>query len=381
VSQLPHNLIVFGRLLRRLGIDVHIGRVLDVTEALQHVNLGSRDEVYYTCRALLVHRQDQLAVFDRAFDMFWRAHAGRSVSVQGREGQAGPDRRGPAHAAGLSSGDAEPPDAGDASSSVMQTWSDVGSLADKDFGEFTPEELLRARMALERLVWSPGERRTRRWIPGRGSRVDLRRALARSLRTGGDVLTLPRRKRRSRPRPIVLLCDVSGSMERYSRMLLHFAHALTRRHQRVEAFLFSTELTRVTLQLRARWLPQAVTAVSKAVPHWSGGTRIGASMQQFHRQWTRRALRGGPVVLLISDGWDRGDPDVLRSQIARLQRSCHRLVWLNPLIGTVGYEPLTRGLQAALPFVDDFLPARTLTNLADLAIHLNALSAPARAHR
>jgi len=188
------------------------------------------------------------------------------------------------------------------------------------------------------------------------------------------VIELPRRTRRIRPRPLVLLCDVSGSMERYSRMLLHFAHALTRRQRRVEAFLFSTELTRITMQLRARRISDAVSAVSRAVPDWSGGTRIGAAIRQFHQRWTRRALRGHPVVLLISDGWDRGDPEELRAQIARLQRSCHRLIWLNPLIGTVGYEPLTRGLQAALPHVDDFLPARTLTNLSDLALHLNTLS-------
>jgi uncharacterized protein with von Willebrand factor type A (vWA) domain len=163
-------------------------------------------------------------------------------------------------------------------------------------------------------------------------------------------------------------------MERYSRMLLHFAHALTRRQRRVEAFLFSTELTRITMQLRARRISEAVSAVSRAVPDWSGGTRIGPAIRQFHQQWTRRALRGHPVVLLVSDGWDRGDPEVLRAEIARLQRSCHRLIWLNPLIGTAGYEPLTRGLQAALPYVDDFLPARTLTNLADLALHLNTLA-------
>jgi uncharacterized protein with von Willebrand factor type A (vWA) domain len=274
-------------------------------------------------------------------------------------------------------GDIDSADDSASSPQVLQTWSDVGVLADKDFGEFTAEEITGARVALERLEWSPGERRTRRWIPGGGSRIDLRRALARSLRTGGDVIVLPRRVRRIRPRPIVLLCDVSGSMERYSRMLLHFAHALTRRQRRVEAFLFSTELTRITMQLRARRIAEAVSAVARAVPDWSGGTRIGAAIRQFHHQWTRRALRGGPVVLLISDGWDRGDPEVLRAQIARLQRSCHRLIWLNPLIGTVGYEPLTRGLQAALPYVDDFLPARTLSNLADLALHLNTLSARA----
>jgi uncharacterized protein with von Willebrand factor type A (vWA) domain len=373
VSNLQRNLIVFGRLLRRGGIDVHVGRMIDVTEALQHVDLASRDEVYHTCRALLVHRHDQLAVFDRAFDLFWRGHSGRSTSVDGAA-RPGDPNRGPGQAEWPPHGEIEPPDAGSAVPALIQTWSDVGVLADKDFGEFTADEIVRARIALDRLVWTPGERRTRRWVAGRGSRVDLRRALARSLRTGGDVIVLPRRTRRIRPRPMVLLCDVSGSMERYSRMLLHFAHALTRRQRRVEAFLFSTELTRITMQLRARRIGDAVTAVTKAVPDWSGGTRIGAALRQFHQRWTRRALRGGPVVLLISDGWDRGDPDVLRAHVARLQRSCHRLIWLNPLIGSVGYEPLTRGLQAALPFVDDFLPARTLTNLGDLALHLNALS-------
>ena len=143
--------------------------------------------------------------------------------------------------------------------------------------------------------------------------------------------------------------------------------------RRVEAFLFSTQLTRITRQLRAPRADHALAAVSRSVPDWSGGTRIGGAVKEFHQRWGRRVLNGGPVVLLISDGWDRGDPAELADQIARLQRSCHRLVWLNPLIGTADYAPLTRGLRAALPFVDDFLPARTLTNLADLAIHLNAL--------
>jgi uncharacterized protein with von Willebrand factor type A (vWA) domain len=143
------------------------------------------------------------------------------------------------------------------------------------------------------------------------------------------------------------------------------------RHRRLEVFVFSTQLTRVTTELRERRLQQAVAAASRSVPNWAGGTRIGESLRQFHRVWRRRVLHGGPVVLLISDGWDRGDPEVLREQIARLQRSCHRLIWLNPLIGTEDYAPLTRGLQAALPFVDDFLPARTLRDLNELAVHLN----------
>ena len=198
--------------------------------------------------------------------------------------------------------------------------------------------------------------------------------MATSLRTGGDIVTLPRRTRRVRPRPLVLLCDVSGSMERYSRMLVHFAHAVTSRHQRVEVFLFSTQLTRITRPLRLPRPDAALAAVSRSVPDWSGGTRIGAAVREFHQRWGRRVLNGGPVVLLISDGWDRGDPEELRNQIARLQRSCHRLIWLNPLIGIVrlcAVNPQTSGSAA---FVDDFLPARTFSNLADLAMHLNALA-------
>ena len=387
-SNLLRNLLVFGRLLRRLGIDVHTGRLVDVAEALQHVDLGSRDEVYYTCRALLVYRHEDLPIFDRAFEAFWMGRwvpVGTAMTEAGRDNQlarneaakdAGSTKQDPAYDPVGSNGSVDSID-----EIAMPTWSDTAALADKDFAEFTPDEVAIARSALERLVWTPGERRTRRWVRGRGSRVDLRRALAKSLRTGGDVLTLPRRTRRTRPRSLVLLCDVSGSMERYSRMLLHFVHALARRHRRVETFLFSTELTRITKELRTRWLDQAATAVARAVPDWSGGTRIGAAIAEFHRRWARRVLRGGPVVLLISDGWDRGDPLELRDQVAWLQRSSHRLIWLNPLIGTVGYAPLTRGLQAALPFVDDFLAVRTLSNLADLAVHLNTLAAPQRSRR
>lgn len=366
VPSILHNVLVFGRLLRRRGIDVPVGSMLDVVQALAHVNIGVREQVFHTCRSLLVHRHEDLMTFDRAFDEYWNLRVAPAPEA------SSPHHPGREVLSNITAdGDLE---GGPQSLGVVRTWSDTSALADRDFAEFTLEELALARAALDRLAWTPGVRRTRRWVTGRGARVDLRRAIARSLRTGGDVFALPRRRRRTRPRPVVLLCDVSGSMERYSRMLVHFAHALARRHRRVEAFVFSTELTRITVPLRVRRLDEAVTAVSKSVPDWSGGTRIGLAIREFHQRWTRRVMRGGPVVLLISDGWDRGDPQELRDQIARLQRNCHRLIWLNPLIGTVGYEPLTRGLQTALPFVDDFLPARTLNDLSDLALHLNALS-------
>lgn len=379
MSRILDNLLFFGRILRRAGIDVHPGRMIDVVEALGHVNLGARDEVYHTCRALLVHRPEQLAVFDVAFEKFWRQQLGRPGPGAARPARQADDSGSPtesptAQQLVAETGALEGTDADASSGSAVRTWSDRGGLSAKDFAALSAAEIAEAQLALARLVWNPGERRTRRWVRGRGPRIDLRRAISESLRTGGDIVTLSRRRRRIRPRPLVLLCDVSGSMERYSRMLLHFAHAVTKRHQRVEAFLFSTELTRITRELRLPRPDDALRAVSRSVRSWSGGTRIGAAVKEFHQRWSRRALVGGPVVLIISDGWDCGEPGELRDQIARLQRSSHRLIWLNPLIGTADYAPLTRGLQAAMPFVDDFLPARTLTNLADLAVHLNALA-------
>jgi uncharacterized protein with von Willebrand factor type A (vWA) domain len=379
VPRFLDNLLAFGRMLRRAGIDVHTGRMLDLVEALPHIDLAARDEVYYACRALLVHGPEQIAAFDRAFEAFWRVQTAASVVRNRRES-------GQSVLTGMETlvGDALPAGASEADGSspvdvAIKTWSDRGGVANKDFADCTSDEQARIAAALSALRWTPGFRRTHRWVAGSGPRIDLRRAVAASRRTGGDVATLPRRRRRLTPRPLVVLCDVSGSMERYSRMLLLFAHALIRRRPRVEAFLFSTHLTRVTRQMRQRRPDAALSAISREVTDWSGGTRIGEALHTFNQRWARRVLNGGPVVLLISDGWDRGDPQQLGREIARLQRSCRRLVWLNPLIGTADYAPLTRGLQAALPHVDDFLPARTLTNFTDLASHLNAL--PKRAWR
>lgn len=374
MSNFQRQLLVFGRVLRSLGLDTHAGRMLDATEALLCVDIRRRNDVYHTLRALLVHRHEDLATFDRAFEAFWKA--GQQPVSETERGESTAD----AQAGDRTAADAErvvridPPPASDASQTgAERTWSNTETLSGKDFSTFTPDEIALGRAALDRLVWRPGLRRTRRWTRGVGPRVDLKGVLARSLRTGGDPVTLPRLLRRTKPRPLVLLCDVSGSMERYSRMLVHFVHAISRRHPRVEAFLFSTRLTRITRQLRSGRLDDAVTAVARAVPDWSGGTRIGSALRELHQLWSRRVLRGSSIVLIVSDGWDRGDPAELRDEMARLNRSCRRVVWLNPLIGTPDYAPLTRGLQAALPFVDDFLPARNLGNLADLAIHLNAL--------
>lgn len=384
VSTFVPNLLLFGRLLRRAGLEVPVGSVLDLIEALPLVDCTSRADVFHTCRALLVRRHEQLPTFDTVFDLFWRVHgnpfAGRDT-VNARDPHTQHCVAAVTGAAGIGEAADHDDRENELTEGLVPTWSDASAFVQKDFAEFTANEEARARVALERLEWLPGERLTRRWIPGRGPRIDLRQALARSVRTRGELMRLPTRRRRGRPRRLVLLCDVSGSMERYTRTLLHFAHGIGQRHQRVEAFLFATTLTRVTRQIRARNLNRAAAAVSGVVSDWSGGTRIGFALHQFHRLWSRRVLREGPVVLLISDGWDRGEPQMLREQVARLQRSCHRLIWLNPLIGTTGFEPLTRGLQAALPYVDDFLPARTLSDLAQLALHLETVTSEPRARR
>ena len=350
-GNLLDNLLAFGQALRSAGLDVHIGRMLDVIEALQYVDLAARNDVYHTLRTLLIHRHSDFATFDRVFHEFF---APAPVPPVAPVAPVAPDV--PVAPAIL----------------TIKTWSDAEHLAEKDFATLTPEELAVARGVIEKLSSTP-MRLTRRWIGGPGPRIDLRKALSRSLRTGGEIVTLPRRQRKIKPRRIVLLCDVSGSMERYSRTLLHFAHTLRAKARRVEAFVFATRLTRITMDLRTPKADAAIAAAARSVQDWSGGTRIGSSLRAFHQRWARQSLNSAAVVLLISDGWDRGDPSQLRDQIARLQRSCHRLIWLNPLIGTMSFEPLTRGLQAALPFVDDFLPVRTLRDVRDLAVHLSAL--------
>lgn len=374
------NLVVFGRLLRSLGLDAGVAQMADAVEALDRIGLARRDDVYHVLRGLLVRRRRELPIFDAAFEAFWQDHGerwGRRDLHAIGEPRSGvtlqvdtvvPELDAPPGDDAPDEADGPPPVA------EVRTWSRAETLREQDFADLTPAELDAARKALESLTWNPGERRTRRWTrSGDGSRLDLRRAYRASLKHGGEMVTLPRRARTWRRRPLVVFCDVSGSMERYARMLLHFAYALTKTQQRVEAFTFSTRLTRITHELGARRIDDALTAAARRVPDWSGGTRIGDALHAFHVRWARYVLGRGAVVLVISDGWDRGEPDLLRREVARLQRSCHRLVWLSPLIGTADYQPLTRGLAAALPFVDDFLPARTLADLQDLAAHLNAL--------
>lgn len=379
MSYLLHNLLHFGRLLHALGLDVHAGRMREVAAALEHVDIGRRSDFYFTLRTLLIHRQPDLARFDEAFRVFWRPPPGECSSENLRA-------RGELRRSGTPEVDiaaAEPAAPDDSSPSTPtepieqiapMSYSAQEVSRVKDFAHFTDEELEKARAMITALTWDLGLRQTRRWSAGRGSSLDLRRVVRRNIKYGGEPLALPRRERALKPRPLVLLCDVSGSMERYARMLLHFIHSLAGGVDRVEAFVFATRLTRVTRGLGQRGgADDVLRRVPRQVPDWGGGTRIGEVLRQFNVRWARRVLGHGAVVLLISDGWDRGDPEVLAREMGRLQRSCHRLIWLNPLLGSKEYQPLTRGMQAALPFVDDFLPVHNLVSLEALAERLNQL--------
>jgi uncharacterized protein with von Willebrand factor type A (vWA) domain len=234
----------------------------------------------------------------------------------------------------------------------------------------TGEEIAAAQQFMTKLRWSLGVRKTRRSHPGKGQQIDLRRSMRHNVRYEGEMLKMLERAPKIKPRPLVLICDVSGSMERYTRLLLHFVHTLAHSIFQVESFVFSTRLSRITLPIRRRSIDIALRDVGTSVNHWGSGTRIDHALHTFNYYWSRRVLGQGAVVLLISDGWDRGDPEALKVEAARLQRSCYRFIWLNPLLNAPQYEPLTRGAQALLPYIDDFLPVNNLASLDMLAREL-----------
>ena len=376
-----HNLMLFTEVLRGLGLAVGSGNVLDLVRATEFSPMGRKQDFYQAARCLLVHRKQDLLLFDEAFQVFWRKPSSgmstRNIRSMGEETRyRKPQVAPPPDSESGMDDDAGGEGENDASDRVdlTRTYSAREVLRDKDFSEYTPSEINQSRRMMAQLTWNMGLRRTRRLIPGRGRKLDLRKTLRLNLKYGGEPIELAHLTRKAKLRPLVLICDVSGSMERYTRMLLHFIHTISGEVEQVEAFLFATRLTRITRYLNYLGIDQTVNEVAKAVPDWAGGTRIGQALKTFNFQWLRRVLNGGAVVLVISDGWDRGEPELLAQEAERLQRSCHRLIWLNPLLGSPNYQPLTRGMQAAMPYVDDFLPVHNLNSLEVLARHLNSLS-------
>ena len=347
MSHLVINLIRFGRLLHGLGLPVHVGRMIGAATALQRVDIRRRSDFYFTLRTLLVSRQQDLALFDAAFRAFWRQPRDPRAATTARAishlRPFGPPKHDPP-SFGIARDNTEAPaDTATIERIVPLSYSTTDVSYTKDFAEFTDDELARARTIVATLGWELGVRRTKRWRPARTRYIDPRRLVRRSLTIGGELVALPTRERIERPRPLVLICDVSGSMERYARLLIHFAHGMARGVEQLEAFVFATRLTRVTRELRTRSARMTLETVPRLVPDWAGGTRIGEALHTFNARWARRVLNHGPVVLLISDGWDLGEPDRLAQEIARLRRSCRRLIWLNPLLGAPGYQPLDPG--------------------------------------
>lgn len=352
-------LIRFGRRLRDEGIPVGPTVADDLAAAVDVVGLGSPQDTYHAFRSICVTRAEHIPVFDAVFyEVFGPPgpppgislveEKERSWSIEHEEG-----------------GEGEGDEPGEEVAVVGASWNE--RLAHKDFADLTVDEEAAVRALISTMMWRPADTRSRRRRPSpAGDRPDPRRTLRRLVGTEGDLLIPAFTERRTRRRPLLFIADVSGSMERYSEMLLYFAHAARGRLGRMEAFVFSTRLTRITRQLDRRSPSEAIARVADAVHDWSGGTRIGEALAYFNRHWARRVTGGGPIAVIVSDGWDRGDPDLLRDEMARLSRSVHRVVWLNPLASRAGFSPETRGMQAALPYVDDLLAAGRLQDLASV---------------
>jgi len=370
-------LVSFGRSLRGRGLSVGTGRILTFCRAVAALGLTDRDSLYWAGRTSMIARHEDLDAYDVAFEEWYRSlgSGDSELTIElPSEIDAGEDaaeleaqtEQAVASWEPLGEGD-EQPEPGD-ETTIRIVASAVEVLKQKSFGELTPEERARvARMIRELTLRVPHERTRRTRPAAKGVTLDLRRTLRRSLRTQGEPFERIRRARRVRARPLLLLLDVSGSMSPYSRALLQFGFAAMAAGRRVEVFCFGTRLTRVTRLLRTRDPDRALHAIAGLVADWEGGTRIGESIKALLEGWSQRAALRGAVVVLCSDGLERGDPEVLRAQMARLRRLAHRVVWANPLKGSPRYEPLARGMAAALPSIDVFLSGHNLASLEELA--------------
>ena len=381
---LAANVMHFARMLRRAGLPVGPAESLAGQHALSLVDLGNRTEARTALRTAMIHRHEHQDVFDQAFNLFWRdptaaeqAAAMALLDAQKEQAQGPatarqpPRRRSNGQAARDEAAVEDEPPVTDA----VLTVSDRERLQHMDFEAMSAEEIDQAKREIRRLVLPLDARRTRRLrADPLGPVTDLRRTIRQSLRQGGEIVTIARNRQVTRPPPLVVLCDISGSMSRYAQILLHFLHAVTNDRDRVHVFLFGTRLSNVTRQLRHRDPEVAFQMVSHVVPDWSGGTRIGEALDTFNRFWARRVLAQGAIVLLITDGLDRDGARGLAENMDRLHRSCRRLIWLNPLLRWAGFEPKSQGIRAMLPHVDDFRPVH---NLASLRALVDLLSRPA----
>ncbi|HVY15464.1 MAG TPA: VWA domain-containing protein [Rhodopila sp.] len=385
---LATNVMHFARLLRRAGLPVGPAETIAAQQALTQIDLGSRIQARTALRTAMIHRHDQQEVFDHAFDLFWRdpssaEQAAAMALLEGQKEQKKDEKPPPASrrvAEAFARKNDKPPQPKEEPPQVDMTMtvSDLERLQQMDFEAMSADEINRAKQEIKRLVLPLDMRRTRRLRPDpSGPVTDLKRTIRASLRQGGEITGIARNRRVTRPPPLVVLCDISGSMARYAQILLHFLHAVTNDRDRVHVFLFGTRLSNVTRQLKARDPEVAFQMVAHAVPDWSGGTRIGEALANFNRFWAKRVLGQGAIVLLITDGLDRDGAAGLAENMDRLHRSCSRLIWLNPLLRWSGFEPKSQGIRAMLPHVDEFRPVHNLDSLRGL-VDLLSRSAPSR---
>jgi uncharacterized protein with von Willebrand factor type A (vWA) domain len=356
--------VAFVRVLRGLGLDVTVDCTRSYGEALVATGIDRRSSAYWAGRATLIRRFEDVADYDCAFTVFWDAAAEdraddaaapvRTLAVAPDDPSAEPGRKPPAQRV------------------RAVRWSATEVLRDRDFAAYTPAEFDEARRVLRDLRLPGLLRRSRRLQPvrrsrGRNPRLDLRRTVRRSLPAGGELIDRAYRARGERPRRVVLLCDVSGSMEPYARAMVRFLHAAVAGGGRVEAFALGTRLTRITRELSSRDPDAALRAAAAAVRDWSGGTRLGSGLREFNDRWGVGGMARGSMIVIVSDGWDRGDVAQLGEQMARLRRVAHRIVWVNPLKASPGFAPVAAGMAAALPFVDEFVEGHSLGALEQLA--------------
>jgi uncharacterized protein len=375
------NIIGFARALRTAGVPVGPGAAIDAVNAIQLVEIGNRADVFATLQAIFVKRHEHALIFTQAFDLFFRAadewkQMLDSVPLPDQPRKKPPPASRRVQEAFSQSQISETPQA--KAEEVRLSVSDKEILQKKDFAQMTAAEIAEVTRAIADMKLPQAELRTRRYRPdARGLRLDMRRTLRGSLRTGGDIVDIYRLGRIEKPAPIVALLDISGSMSEYTRLFLHFLHAIADARKRVSVFLFGTRLTNVTRALRARDPDEALASCSSAVEDWAGGTRIATSLHTFNKLWGRRVLGQGAIVLLISDGLEREADARLAFEMDRLHRSCRRLIWLNPLLRYGGFEPKAQGIKMMLPHVDEFRPVHNLKSIEGL---IGALSSMPQMH-
>jgi uncharacterized protein with von Willebrand factor type A (vWA) domain len=377
VTGVDRMAVAFSRLLRAQGLDVPVGCVTAFAAALGAVGVQRRSSVYWAGRATLVRRPEDRPTYDRSFEAFW---LGRPlIEPQPPAGPAGPPLAAavdsPAGDAAVESDGREDHEEHDA---LSLRYSATEVLRDKDFAAYTHAEFAQAHRMMAGLRLTGDLRRSRRWRPATRGASDLRRTVRAALANGGEPIRRAWRAPSERPRRVVLLCDVSGSMEPYARGMLRFLHAAVvgRGPGRVEAFAVGTRLTRLTRELAWRDPDEALARAGRAVNDWSGGTRLGSGLREFNDRYGVRGMARGAVVVVLSDGWDRGDPEELAGEMARLHRVAHRVIWVNPLKSAPGYAPLAQGMAAALPHVDRFVTGHSLRALEDLICVIGGIGAP-----